>query len=80
MADPRSMREHEVFLSLKRNLTVVSPLTPYFYILIIYLFFITYFSSFVTCFSPWQAVQAIYRTEEMVNYSHQQMRKKKGDV
>jgi len=69
-AELRSMRKHEVFLSLKRDLAMVSPLTPFLYILMIFLFLITSFSSFVTCFSPWQAVQAIYRAKKMVNYFH----------
>ena len=78
MANLKSMRKHEVFLSLKRDLAMVSPLTPSLYILIIFLFFITSFSSFVTCFSPWQVVQATYRADEMVNYSYRQMKEEEG--
>ena len=71
MADLRSMRKHEVFLDLKRDLAMVSPLTPsLFYLIYFYLFFITSFSSFVICFSLSQVVQATYRVEEMVNYSY----------
>ena len=74
MVDLRSMRKHEVFLSLKRDLTMVSPLTPSFFFTYYILFSITSFSSFVKCFSPWQAIQATYKVEEIVNYSHWQMK------
>ena len=56
MADLKSMRKHEVFLSLKRDLAMVSHLIPpppffLFFSFIIFLFFIAFFSSFVKCFS-----------------------------
>ena len=45
MADPKSMRKHEVFLNLKRDLALVSP-SPNFYFLF-FIFFTTLFSFFV---------------------------------
>ena len=43
MADLRSMRKHELFLSLKRDLTLVSSLTapfPYRFFIFIFIYFI----------------------------------------
>ena len=43
MANLKSIRKHEVFLGLKRDLAIVSPLTPFlfftYYIFIFYYFF-----------------------------------------
>ena len=51
LANLRSMRKHKVFLGLKRDLAIVSPLTPppffTYYIFIFYYFFFF----LVTCFS-----------------------------
>ena len=68
MVDLRSMRQHEVFLGLKRDLAMVSKN-----------FFNKSSFFFFNC-SPllFQAIQAIFRTEEMVNYSHQKMKEEKG--
>ena len=74
MVDLRSMRKHEVFLGLKRDLAMVSTLTLSFFFTYYILFSITSFSSFIKCFSPWQAIQATYKAEETVNYSHRQMK------
>ena len=40
MADLRSMRKHEVFLSLKRNLAMVSPLAHFSHFSLFFLFFL----------------------------------------
>ena len=65
MADLRSMRQYEVFLSLKRDLAMVS----------LSFFFLIFFN----CTSlPFQAIQAIFRAEEMVNISHQKMKEEEG--
>ena len=66
MVDLRSMRQYEVFLELKRDLAMVSlflcPFYCYIFIIIIII---------LNCVSyPSQAVQANFRAEEMVNYSH----------
>ena len=42
MADLRSMRRHEVFLGLKRDLAIVSPLVLVFFYLFYFLFFKLY--------------------------------------
>ena len=47
MANLRSMRKHEVFLDLKRDLAMVSPLTPSFFLLNILLFIFYYFFFFL---------------------------------
>ena len=39
MDDLRSMRKHKVFLSLKRDLAMVSPLAPFFPLYIFFFFF-----------------------------------------
>ena len=61
MADLKSMRKHEVFLSLKRDLAMVS-----------FLFF------FNCAPSPFQAIQASFRAEEIVSSSHHIMKQKDG--
>ena len=53
---------------------MVSTLTLFFFFTYYILISITYFSSFIKCFSPWQAIQAMYKAEETVNYSHRQMK------
>ena len=83
MANLKSMGKYEVFLDLKRELAMVSPLNPSFllfflFLLIIFLFLIATFSSFVKCSSPWLAIQTTYRAEEMVDYSHYQMKEEEG--
>ena len=62
MADLRSIRQHEVFLSLKRDLAIVS----------LFFFFLNNISFL------FQAIQAIFRAEEMVNYSHRKMKEEEG--
>ena len=71
------MRQHEVFLGLKRDLAMVS-LLPFFFLLL-YLFI---YSSLYTCIYIYfncisllfQAIQATFRAKEMVNYSHRKMK------
>ena len=53
---------------------MVSTLTLSFFFTYYILFSTTSFSSFIKCFSPWQAIQAMYKAEETVNYSHRQMK------
>ena len=69
MADLRSMRKHEVFLSLKRDLAMASPLT-------IFLTFniTTFFSLSLSLFFNY----LVYKVEEMVNSSHRQMKEEEG--
>ena len=55
MANLKSIRKQEVFLSLKRDLAMVSPSTNSF----LFLFFLLCF------FSP-QAIEATFRVEEMI--------------
>ena len=85
MADLRSMRKHEVFLSLKRDLVMVSPSTSFLTFKITTLFSPSFFFIFFFIFFflllylfTWQAIQATYRAEEMVNFSHKQMKEEEG--
>lgn len=81
MAELRSMRRHEVFLSLKRYLAMVCPLLDPFFLLFFFLifFYLLSFSSFSNpCFFPRQAIQASFRVEEIDNYCHQQMKEEEG--
>ena len=64
MADLKSMRKHEIFLVLKRDLAMVS------FLLHLFFFFITSF--------PWQAIQAAFRAEEMVSSSHSMYKEEEG--
>ena len=77
MADPKSMRKHEVFLNLKRDLALVSP-SPNFY----FLFFLQPSSLFLfillLCFFPWQVTQAAHRAEEIVIFSYRQMKEEEA--
>ena len=69
MADLRSMRQHEVFLGLERDLAIVSLLS----------FFSFFFKKKKICTSLlFQAIQATFKAEEMVNYSHRKMKEKDG--
>ena len=68
MADIKSMRQHEVFLGLKRDLAMVSLSSS---------LFLCFF--FFNCTSlPFQAIQAMFRVKEMVNSSHQKMKEEEG--
>ena len=85
MADLRSMRKHEVFLSLKRDLVMVSPSTSFLTFKITTLFSPSFFFIFFFIFFflllylfTWQAIQATYRAKEMVNFSHKQMKEEEG--
>ena len=62
MANLRSMRKHEVFLGLKRDLAMVSFLLPFF---------------FLTS-SPSQAIQAAFRAKEMVSSFHRMYKEDEG--
>ena len=66
LADLRSMRKHKVFLTLKRNLALVSLLTTFFAfgIIIDRLIVIHYYYYF------WKDVQAAYKGEELVTSPH----------
>ena len=76
MVDLRSMRQYEVFLELKRDLAMVSLFLCPFYC---YIFIIIIIIIILNCVSyPSQAVQANFRVEEMVNYSHWKMKKEEG--
>ena len=67
MANLKSIRKQEVFLSLKRDLAMVSPSTNSFF-----------FFFFLLCFFFPQAIEATFRAKEMVNFSYKQMKEKEG--
>ena len=62
MANLKFMRQHKVFLGLKRDLAMV-----------IFFFFLVNCTSL-----PFQAIQVTFRVEVMVNYSHQKMKEEEG--
>ena len=64
MADLRTMKKHEVFLTLKRDLALVS------FSFSLLLFFIFYFFT--------KAIQATHMVEELMNNSHKQMKEEEG--
>ena len=76
MADLKSMRQYEVFLGLKRDLAMVSLLSFFFsFLFYIIITFILLLYNFFNCTSlPFQAIQATFKAEEMVNYSHREMK------
>ena len=89
IADLKSMRQHEVFLGLKRDLAMVSLLLFFFLLLYlfiysslytyihIYIYIYTYI--FFNCISLlFQAIQATFKAEEMVNYSYRKMKEEEG--
>ena len=77
IADLRSIRKHEVFLSLKRDYAMVSPLTN-FLLFEITLLFSLFFFFLQLYFFLWQVLQAICRVEEMINFSYRQMKEEEG--
>ena len=69
MIDLRSMRQYKVFLSLKRDLAMVSLFSS----------LLSTFFFFFNCTSlPFQAIQVMFRAEEMVNSSHRKMKEEEG--
>ena len=73
MTDLKSLKQHEVFLRLKRDLGMVIVLTEVcFFVFVFFCFFF-----FLTPL-PFQAIQATFRVEEMVNSSHRRMKKEEG--
>ena len=69
MIDLRSMRQHKVFLDLQRDLAMVSLFSS----------LLSTFFFFFNCTSlPFQAIQAMFRAEEMVNSSHRMMKEEEG--
>ena len=75
MADLRSMRTHEVFFGLKRELAMVRLLlfTYLFYLILVIIIIIIILTS-----SPSQAVQVVFRAEEMVSSYHQLFKEEEG--
>ena len=83
MADLRTMKEHEVFLTLKRDLALVS-----FSFSLLFFFFSFFFFFFLKCFNYFisfpffffftKAIQATHMAEELVNNSHRQMKEEDG--
>lgn len=75
MADLRSMRTHEVFFGLKRELAMVRLLlfTYLFYLILVIIIIII-----ILTFSPSQAVQVVFRAEEMVSSYHQLFKEEEG--
>ena len=86
MANLRSLRGHEVFLSLKRDLAMVSlsinPSLPFFFFFFAsflpFLPFTIFLFSPLPCFFPRQAVQAKFRVEKITNFCHRQMKEEEG--
>ena len=85
MVDLRSMRQYEVFFGLKRDLAMVSlflyPLYCYIVFIIIIIFHLyiyIYIYILIASLIPFQAIQATFRVEEIVNYSHQRMKEEEG--
>ena len=82
MTDLRSIRQYEVFLGLKRDLAMVSLflslLYCYIFVIIIifhlYIYIYIFFFFLISSLIPFQAIQATFRAEEMVNYSHRRMK------
>ena len=67
MVDLRTLKKHEVFLSLKKDLAMVS--------LSSYVFF---FSFLLTAKFPLQAIPATFKAKELVDISHRQMKDEEG--
>ena len=67
MVDLRTLKKHEVFLSLKKDLAMVS--------LSSYVFF---FSFLLTAKFPLQAIPATFTAKELVDISHRQMKDEEG--
>ena len=62
MADLRSQRRHKVFLSLKRDLAMVSlSICPFFFFFFLLFLQVSSFFFPLLCFFPRQAVQATFR-------------------
>jgi len=84
MVDLRSLRRHEVFLSLKKDLAMVSPSISLssFFILASFLPFLPFIAShfyfFLPRFFPQQTVQATFRAKEITNFCHWQMKEEEG--
>ena len=74
MAKLWSIKRHEVFLSLKRYLTMVCPLLSFFFFIFYFFIFLFLLLSSLSlsnlCFFPRQAIQALFRVEEITNYCH----------
>ena len=67
MANLRTMKKHEVFRTLKRDLALVS-----------FSFSLFFFFFFLKFFLFTKAIQAAYMAEELVNNSHRQMKEEEG--
>lgn len=79
MVELRSMRRHEVFLSLKRYLAMVWFYLTFFIFFFFFVLYLTYYYFFIQpTFLLWQAVQASFRVEEMTNSCHQQKKEEEG--
>ena len=78
MADLRSIRKHEVFLSLKKDLVMVSLSTNSFFFFLLSFLLFSFLLTLVFYFFFPQAIQATFRAEEMINYSYWQMKEEEG--
>ena len=80
MVDLRTMKEHEVFLTLKRDLALVSFSFSllFFFFSFFFLKCFNYFNSFPFFFFFTKAIQATHMAEELVNNSHRQMKEEEG--
>ena len=70
MANLRTMKKHEVFRTLKRDLTLVSFSFSLFFFFFFFLFFLFFLFT--------KAIEATYMAEELVNNSHRQMKEEEG--
>ena len=69
MADLRSMKKHEMFLSLKRDLALVSVLTFFFFFLNVTITF-TNHHIYIYIYIYLKAAQVTHRAKELVNSSY----------
>ena len=72
MANLRTMKKHEVFRTLKRDLALVS----FSFSLFFFFFFFFFFNFFFFLFT--KAIEATYMAKELVNNSHRQMKEEEG--
>ena len=78
MADLRTMKEHEVFLTLKKDLTLVSFSFSLLFFFLFFFFKVFQLFQLIPFFFFTKAIQATHMAEELVNNSHRQMKEEDG--
>ena len=78
MADLRTMKEHEVFLTLKRDLALVSFSFSLLFFFLFFFFKVFQLFQLIPFFFFTKAIQATHMAEELVNNSHRQMKEEDG--